>query len=438
VRYTPYHHLVSSDLVEWEELPVALPIGGPDDIDMSLGTGSVIEKDGRFYLLYCGRVFAGDPSTGPRWEGAQKEVTCLATSDDLVHWTKRGDPVLVPENSPYTVSDFRDPYPFWNEEDGQYWMVVATQTKDAGVPFRGALALATSNDLVRWEFASKPFWAPNVTGYPLECPDVFRLGRKWYLFFSADGRTSYRVADSPSGPWEAPEGELWEAGHFYAAKTMGDERRRLLVGWLGTKPGWRDLIYTEWGGEMMIPRDLVPRADGSLAMRCPKEIVDACGPALAIEPQQRLGEWKRTGGRLRASRTDGLAYAILPDAPSHLLLECTLSFEASAGAAGILFRASRDLNTHYSLRVEPSRYRVSLERWPRAWELPFLNERALSVRPGAPVKLQLFVDGDIVEAFVDDQVAMCARIYDYRAGDIGLFASHASVSFDELRIRKLP
>ncbi|MCY2930951.1 MAG: GH32 C-terminal domain-containing protein [Planctomycetota bacterium] len=238
VRYTPYHHLVSRDLVNWEELPVALPIGGVEDIDMSLG---------RFYLLYCGRVFAGDRSTGSRWEGAQKEVTCLATSDDLVHWTKRGNPVLVPENSPYTVSDFRDPYPFWNEEDGQYWMVVATQTKDPAVPFRGALTLAKSKDLVRWEFAPKPFWAPNTTGY-----------------------------------------------------------------------------------------------------------------------------------------------------------------------------------------------RVSLERWPRAWELLFLNERALSVRPGAPVKLQLFVDGDIVEAFVDDQVAMCARIYDYRAGDIGLFASHASVSFDELRIRTLP
>ena len=29
VRFTPFNHLVSTDLVNWEELPVALPLGRP-------------------------------------------------------------------------------------------------------------------------------------------------------------------------------------------------------------------------------------------------------------------------------------------------------------------------------------------------------------------------------------------------------------------------
>ena len=42
----------------------------------------------------------------------------------------------------------------------------------------------------------------------------------------------YRMARTPSGPWIVPQpDDLFEGRTFYAAKTVFDGSRRLIVGW---------------------------------------------------------------------------------------------------------------------------------------------------------------------------------------------------------------
>ena len=238
VRFTPINHIVSTDLVNWEELPVAIPLGGPDDVDMSLGTGSVIAHNGQFYFLYCGRRF--DPRT---------ETVCLATSQDLVHWEKHpGNPILVADNSAYTTDHFRDPFPFWHPEEDSYWMVVSSKLADPSTPRPGCLALAVSKDLADWELRS-PFYAPNTHFGALACPDVFEAQGRRYVIYSADGRPFYRVADSLLGPWlpAGPDSRDQFFDGVSAPKTLSDGRRRFLFGWLGTKEGESDDGRWEWG-----------------------------------------------------------------------------------------------------------------------------------------------------------------------------------------------
>ena len=62
---------------------------------------------------------------------------------------------------------------------------------------RGCIALCASRDLVDWEYR-EPFWAPS-SDYSHECPDLFRLGDRWYLVysvFSEERVTRYRVSES--------------------------------------------------------------------------------------------------------------------------------------------------------------------------------------------------------------------------------------------------
>ena len=69
-------------------------------------TGSVIERDGLFYLFYTGhRIGAGNPQT-----------ICLATSRDQVHLIMKheGNPLLLPSAACEPV-DWRDPYVFYSE-----------------------------------------------------------------------------------------------------------------------------------------------------------------------------------------------------------------------------------------------------------------------------------------------------------------------------------
>ena len=74
-------HVVSRDLLRWQELPNAL-IKGSDPLGPdweSIWTGSVVEHGGTFYLFYTGKN-SNDPL------GDQKVMQ--ARSVDLIHWTK--------------------------------------------------------------------------------------------------------------------------------------------------------------------------------------------------------------------------------------------------------------------------------------------------------------------------------------------------------------
>lgn len=436
VSYTPYCHLMSKDLLSWEELPLAIPLGGPDDIDMSLGTGSIIERNGTFHLFYCGRRLFRD---------GQYETVCRATSEDLIHWDKDSrNPILIPDSTIYATSDFRDPYPFWNEKENRYWMVIASRLKEEDIPRRGVLALAVSSNLEQWELQA-PLLEANMSNMALECPDIFREDGKWYLIYSADGKTCYRVADSLRGPWQTRAPDPVDLWNFYAAKTLSDGKRRFLFGWLSTKAGDSDSGARQWGGDLMIPRELVVQSDGRLVEICPPEILSACGPELPVDLDFRLGSWQRDTDTFRVQRLDGFAYAVARGSPPNLLAQVSLNFAPDTRSAGVLFRASPDLSTYYALRLEPDRHRVVLERWPRSGreilcvpEVYYLAERTLDIVPGKPITVQLFLDESIIEAFVDGQYALCCRGYDYKQGDLGFFVEHGEASFEVLGLHSIP
>ena len=188
----PWGHIVSSDLVHWEELPDALqpgPPGAPDAV--GCWTGSVIEHQGTFHIFY----------TGWNPESRYPQTICHATSQDLINWEKDlENPILVPDERWYERQDFRDPFVLYNPDAGEFWMLICA--RDRRVPFarRGCIAVAASPDLERWEIR-QPLWSGSVC-WAAECPDMFRLDKRWYLVYS-HGTTRYRLAESPTGPWLA-------------------------------------------------------------------------------------------------------------------------------------------------------------------------------------------------------------------------------------------
>jgi beta-fructofuranosidase len=432
VRFTPFNHLFSTNLVNWEELPVALDLGAPQDVDMSLGTGTVIAHDGCFYLLYCGRRF--NPT---------RETVCLATSQDLVHWEKSSqNPILLPDEKIYAASDFRDPFPFWIPEQGRFGMVIASKLATAGTPQPGCLGFALSEDLRHWVL-QPPFYAPHTHSMALECPDLFEDLGHWHLIYSADGRTCYRSADDLAGPWQAtnPDNDDQYYRGIYAPKTLFDGQRRFLFGWIGTREGERDEGEHQWGGDMLIPRELVARPGGALVEVCPPEILAACPPLGAYHYDFRLGRWQNSEKALWGRRQDGLAYAVVNHCPQNLLVDLTVKFAGDSQAAGVIFRAQPDLSTFYALRLEPSLGRVVIQRWQgnaRQNRATVLAERPLSTIAGQPVHVQLFIDGDIIEAFVNQRTAMCCRAYDFTQGELGFFVENGEASFEQIHLKQLP
>jgi beta-fructofuranosidase len=73
-------HAVSSDLRSWELLPDALRAGGGGPDDLAIWTGCVVRPDGgQWQLFYTGTTDV---------DGELVQTTCLATSSDLLTWTR--------------------------------------------------------------------------------------------------------------------------------------------------------------------------------------------------------------------------------------------------------------------------------------------------------------------------------------------------------------
>ncbi|MCX7600136.1 MAG: family 43 glycosylhydrolase, partial [Armatimonadetes bacterium] len=246
----PWQHIVSRNLIHWEELPPALVTDGPPDSPngMHMFTGSGIEKDGTFHIFYTGH----NPDNP-----AGLEFVLHATSPDLVHWTKHPEEIIGPDGHIYAATphnrNWRDPYVFWNDEEGQYWMVVIADDAKTGQTVQGLLV---SRDLKDWKYQ------PPLEGCEgQECPDLFKIGDTWYLI----GGHMYYSAKSSRGPYRKHENHVIDRPGLYAGKRMFDGRRHVWVAW-----AWDNREPTDacpdgtWGGYMCLPRELYPGPDGQL------------------------------------------------------------------------------------------------------------------------------------------------------------------------------
>ena len=259
-------HAVSSDLVHWKHLPIALHeeygvmiFSGCCVIDWKNTSG--FGTDGRppMVAIYTGH-------------GLGKQTQDLAYSNDRGRtWTKfAGNPVIDKNET-----NFRDPKVFWHEPTKK-WIMVVAMANAKYVQFYG------SGDLRTWTHLSD-FGPAGVKDKPnWECPDLFELpidgqpGKtKWVLEVDMGNGSvaggsggEYFVGDFDGREFKCdhdPQQSQWvDFGRdFYAPVSYSDipdsDGRRIWLGWMNN---WEtNLVPTRpWRSAMSIPRVLSLRA----------------------------------------------------------------------------------------------------------------------------------------------------------------------------------
>ena len=428
---TPWFHLVTQDFVHFEDWGEALPRGTAADQDLYVFTGSAIERQGVFHIFYTGH------NPHMRQQGKAEQGVMHATSPDLRTWTKDTafKSFALLEHG-YEAHDWRDPFVFWNEAVGEYWMLLAARKQTGPSRQRGLTARMASTDLIHWEVRT-PFWAPDLY-YTHECPDLFRIGDWWYLVYSTFSErcvTHYRMSRSLEGPWLAPGNDTFDGRAYYAAKTAGDGQRRFIFGWLPTRSGEKDDGDWNWGGNLVV-HELVQQADGLLNVKPPDTVVRAFQQPLPLAPQTMLGSWKAEADQMTGGMAGRAATRLLVDLPAACRVEMELTFSPGTPNFGLLLRADAALDEYYQLRFEPANKRMVFDRWPRPGDQPFMLERPLSLEPGKPIQLLVLLDETCVVAYAGGQ-ALCCRLYEHRAGKLGLFANEGEVHFNHVTVTGL-
>jgi beta-fructofuranosidase len=432
VHGVPSHwgHLASTDLVHWQSYPDAITPGARGSVDGdACWTGSIIEKDGLFHAFYTG-------------VGSCGQTICHVTSQDLITWKKDArNPILLPDSHWYEELDWRDPSVIPSPEGEGYWMLIGARLKRSEDinPYNACIALATSPDLETWEIQS-PLVSSGVMF--MDCPDLFRLGDQWCLLMALR-ETSLRVADTPRGPWRKALRDSPEASWAMAGKTLFDGQRRILFHFLSRREGQTARGAISWGGRMLLPRELYLDDQGQPAVRCLPEILESFAvDLLEAEGLQRFcpdhQPWIITREGISVCVPHSAAVAAWRDAPPHFLFSGKLTLSSLATIAGIFLRTSKTHSTvvdsGYQILFEPDRRRISMRPLTRWDTEDIVVETAFDFTPGVPISFKLFLDGFVLELFVEDRLAMCANLYGSPTGGLALMAREGEVAWNEIRI----
>lgn len=428
----PWCLLTSEDLVDYQSHGEVISRGAANEQDLYVFTGSCCKFNGEYYIFYTGH------NPHMRDKGFPEQKILLAKSGDLIHWSKNKDFVLeAPEW--LEMHDFRDPYVFFDDEKQKYCMLLAGRLKnDNPTDSKGVTLIAYSDNLINWEVSEKPFYAPNAY-YTHECPDLFKIGDWWYLVFSEFTDkivTTYRMAKSPEGPWLTPKVNSFDGHAFYAAKTVSDGSRRFLFGWNCIKNGEKDNELWQWGGTI-IPHELVQAENGTLYVKCPEEIRKSYVREIMIDDGFEMNSVLKTKNGYLVGSNDGKSIKMLGEMPKNCKIEAEFITVGDTGDFGVLLRAGANTDNYYAVKFEPKYNRMAFDRFPRKNSTLHIQvdvERYCPVIPGEKNKLLIIAEGSVLEVYVNDKIAMSARMFDFKEGCFGLYSHNTAVSFENIKL----
>lgn len=131
----------SNDGFTWSEDPVIVlaprpETGWEDDVNRHI----IVFRDGLYHMWYSGQTIGSlEGNNGDSWIG-------YCTSNDGVHWDRRDEPVMRPEQN-WEFKSLMCPHVIWDEEEEIYKMWYS-----GGQWFEpNAIGYATSKDGVHWD-----------------------------------------------------------------------------------------------------------------------------------------------------------------------------------------------------------------------------------------------------------------------------------------------
>jgi len=403
----PMHwgHAITTDLVHWKHLPVAL---FPD----SLG------------LIFSGSVVVDEHNTSGLQNGVEKPLVALFTYHDMkkekagasdfqyqgmAYSLDKGRSWKKYEHNPVIknlgTKDFRDPKVFWHAASKHWIMTLAVANR---------VEFYRSKNLKEWTFAGTFGKEDGNHGGVWECPDMFEITvdktgeKKWVLIVSVGtgapnggSGTQYFVGQFNGSTFvndNSKETVYWldYGPDDYAGVTWSNTAngRHLFLGWMSNWNYAQKVPTQRWRSAMTVPRELSLKKTGS-------------GYRLFSNPVKNLAVLRTSTQVLK-----GTAKTILKKG----LYEINLVFnnqQSTADDYGISFLNDRQeqinigynktLNQFYIDRSNAGHNSFSTTFTGKNIAPRLFNDKL--------VKMQLLVDQSSIELFADDGSVLMTALF---------------------------
>jgi fructan beta-fructosidase len=418
-------HAVSSDMVHWQNLPIALheepgqymAYSGSAVVDWNNTSGLCKNPDPQDHSCLIAIYTAA-------YKDRQKQH--IAYSNDRGRtWTNySGNPV-----ADLDASDFRDPNVFWYAPQHK-WVMIAVLADER------TLVVLDSPDLKTFTKRSA-FGPAGDTAGQWECPDLIELPvegtteKKWVLIINRNpgapaGGTGVRYLigkfDGSAFTTEVPDSPaLWAdwGKDFYATNTWKDGPSTNGLAWLGWFSNWQ-YANTEptvlWRGAQSIPRTLILRRYND-------------GLRLVQRPVRELESLRREKFHIANASAEEANRKIRKSGLKAEVYE----FEAElrpGQVEDIGFRLRKSKVAETLVGFDALHHEVYVDR-TRSGEVSFSKDfpgrHSAKLEQNLSIKLHVFVDRSSVEVFANDgERVLSERIYPPPGSDGIELYSHGS------------
>ena len=396
----------TTDFVNYTEYDDVVLESTPGAQDDWIGTGSVVNVDGTYYLFYTGHT------DGPM---EYKEKVMVAAGDSPLAFEKMPEWELVPPDELGQKRDFRDPQAYYDPEAGTITLTI-TAAKDGVARI---LKYTLSADLREATYDGIIFTDPVGDFWNLECSDTFRIGDTWYITYSAQDDTLwYAASDTPYGPYSEPvrvDGKL-----FYAAKHVEDGRSAYMVGWARRSDAMFSTVgVTDWAGNLAVQK-IVRKEDGGLILAPVNAVADefTARRALLVDEPHVFVEAEQD-----------YTYADVFTCYESFLLSGEFQYTGE-GTFGLSFDFYEDPEMNKFITVNPAEGKLQL--WFNEGGT-FITETAADLRPGETYSFTYIQEGSVGIFYIDGMASLTVRLYGASGKPIQLFAENNGVLFTSLR-----
>ena len=145
------------------------------------------------------------------------------------------------------------------------------------------------------------------------------------------------------------------------------------------------------------------------------------------KPSADAGPWRYEGGHL-VGEAAGFTRARL-EVPADYHLKMVAKLTGPAATLALAFRQKDHPSSHYRLEVRPSKGEATLA----AFKMDF--PRPVAFVAGEDVRIEAFVQGSLIECFVNDRAAFSCRAYTNADGALDLLVTGGKAEVRELTVR---